>query len=89
MAEGPLAAVSLPCARAWARFEAMREGLQECEARLAIEEKKPEEPLLLRRTGCAWLLPGGTQAGKMGEFYGGWQERSAKLCEAAAVSNNK
>ena len=66
------------------QLETLREGLQECEARIAIERKDPESVLLKERTGAAWLLPGGTSHGRIGEFYGGWQERSRKLYEAAA-----
>lgn len=66
-----------------AQYEMLREGLQECEARIAIEKKDPEADVLKQRTGAAWLLPGGTSHGRVGEFHGGWQERSRALYEAA------
>lgn len=66
------------------QYEMLREGLQECEARIAIERKDPEAAVLKERAGAAWLLPGGTSHGRVGEFYGGWQERSRALYEAAA-----
>jgi len=65
------------------QLEMLREGLQECEARIAVEKQDPEAPVLKERTGSAWLLPGGTSHGRIGEFYGGWQERSRKLYETA------
>jgi hypothetical protein len=66
------------------QLEMLREGLQECEARIALEGRGLDAPVLKERTGCAWLLPGGTSKGRTGEFYGGWQERSRRLYEAAA-----
>jgi hypothetical protein len=65
------------------QLEMLREGLQECEARIALESRRPEHPVLKQRTGCAWLLPGGTSKGRTGEFYGSWQDLSGKLYDAA------
>jgi len=69
------------------QYEIMREGLQECEARIMIEKKNPSNPVLLRRTGAAWLLPGGSHAARTGEFYGGWQTRSWDLFREAAEAS--
>jgi hypothetical protein len=65
------------------QLEMLREGLQECEARIALEQKDPAADILKQRCGAAWLLPGGTSHGRMGEFHGGWRERSRALYEAA------
>jgi hypothetical protein len=66
-----------------AQYEMLREGLQECEARIAIEKKDPEAAILKERAGAAWLLPGGAPDCRTGEFYGGWQARSRTLYEVA------
>ncbi|MCX7806604.1 MAG: hypothetical protein N3A38_15680, partial [Planctomycetota bacterium] len=65
------------------QLEVLREGLQETEARIAIERRTPEADVLRERCGAAWgLLPGGTSHGRIGEFYGGWRERAVRLFEA-------
>jgi hypothetical protein len=65
------------------QLEMLREGLQECEARIALEQRDPAAAILKERCGAAWLLPGGTSHGRLGEFHGGWRERSRALYEAA------
>ncbi len=66
------------------QYEMLREGLQECEARIAIEKKNAEATILKERARAAMFLPGGLGNSRSGEFYGGWQERSRALYEAAA-----
>jgi len=72
-----------------ARFEIMREGLQQAEARIFLEgcDKLPEDvqAMLDRRTERAWSLPSILRDGGHGaEYYGGWQESSWDLYAATA-----
>jgi RNA polymerase sigma factor (sigma-70 family) len=69
-------------------FEILREGLQEAEARMFIEDRArvPEDVLSLldRRAERAWHLSLSSYQGFGCEFYQGWQGRSWDLFAAAA-----
>lgn len=69
-----------------AQFEALREGLQETEARISLEAVGQPSPavkrVLDRRTELAWVLPPRPEGVRIGEYYGGWQERSWDLYAA-------
>jgi len=72
-----------------ARFEILREGIQDAEVRIFLEGKdnlpKDIQSLLDRRTERGWYLPSMPRDGGQGaEFYGGWQEASWDLYAAAA-----
>jgi len=69
-------------------FEILREGLQEAEARIFLEDRDsvPEDILSLLdlRTERFWYLPVSAYQGFGTEFYAGWQTRSWDLFAAAA-----
>lgn len=73
-----------------AQFEALREGLQELELRLALEQGGTPaagvKDLLDRRTELAWILPPRPEGVRIGEYFHGWQERSWDLHTAAAAA---
>ena len=73
-----------------AQFEALREGLQETEARIGLEAAGQPSPavkrVLDRRTELAWVLPPRPEGVRIGEYYGGWQERSWNLYAATTGS---
>ena len=74
-----------------ARFEALREGLQEAEARIRLEKAgkdsaEPARSVLARRIHAIGALPTGSDNQPMCEYYGGWQERSWDLYAAAAAA---
>ena len=71
------------------RFEALREGIQEAEARIQIEKAgkdtaEPAKAVLAERIRVMGSIPTGPQWPLMGENYDGWQERSWNLYAAAA-----
>jgi len=79
-----------------ARFEALREGLQEAEARIALEEAlergliRSEERaarvrrLLEHRVRATLVVPAGSDAPRISEANSGWQRRSRDLYRAVA-----
>jgi HEAT repeat protein len=71
------------------QFEILREGLQECETRIAIVERNVPLPavrkLLDRRTERAWILPPRPEGQRISEFHGGWRTLSRELYRAAAA----
>jgi len=73
------------------RFEALREGLQEAEARIQLEKAgkdaaEPAKTVLAERIRTIGALPTGSDNQPMCEYYGGWQERSWDLYAAAAAA---
>lgn len=84
LAPGPKGAL------ATVRFEALREGLQEAEVRIALERAdkdatEPAKSVLAARIHAIGALPTGASS-SMSEYYGGWQERSWDLYSAAAAA---
>jgi hypothetical protein len=82
-------------ADAGARFECLREGVQEAEARIflekAIEGLEPDSPqrraveqTLNRRIQATLHIPPTYSEPRISEYYGGWQERSWDLYALAA-----
>jgi hypothetical protein len=73
-----------------AQFEALREGLQEAEIRLALESSGSlsltVKSMLDRRTELVWMLPPRPEGLRIGEYSDGWQERSWDLYAAAAAA---
>jgi len=74
-----------------ARFEALREGLQEAEARIQLEKAgkdgaEPAKSVLEARIRALSAVPCGDGETAMSEYYGGWQERSWDLYAAAAAA---
>lgn len=72
-------------------FEALREGVQEAEVRIALEagEKDHAEPaksVLAERVRRLGVLEAGVSYSTVSEYYGGWQERSWELYAAAAAA---
>ena len=77
------------------RFEALLEGIQETEARIYLERKldgdwaaaepgRAAQAVLDRRIEETLILPPGSPSTRIGEYCGGWQERSWDLYAAAA-----
>ncbi len=84
-------------AESTARFECLLEGVQEAEARICLERKLEEEwgkseagraaqAMLDRRIEETLILPPGSPSIRIGEYCGGWQERSWDLYAAAAAA---
>ena len=84
-------------AESTARFECLVEGVQETEARICLERKLEEEwgktepgraagAMLDRRIEETLILPPGSPSTRIGEYCGGWQERSWDLYAAAAAA---
>jgi hypothetical protein len=74
-----------------ARFEALREGLQEAEVRIQLEKAgkdaaEPAKSVLDARIRALSAVPCGDGETAMSEYYGGWQERSWDLYAAAAAA---
>ncbi|HOX04872.1 MAG TPA: hypothetical protein PK280_00610 [Planctomycetota bacterium] len=84
-------------AESTARFECLVEGVQETEARIFLERKLEEawgqtgpgraaQAMLDRRIEETLILPPGSPSTRIGEYCGGWQERSWDLYAAAAAA---
>ncbi len=76
---------------AGARFEALREGVQEGELRILIERaardrEEPATSVLLARAELTESLSCEPGNPIINEYYGGWQERSWDLLAAAAAA---
>lgn len=76
------------------RFEALREGLQEAEVRIQLEQTgkdaaEPAKTVLADRIRAIGTLPTGNSDAPLCEYYGGWQERSWDLYAAAAAATGK
>jgi len=73
------------------RFEALREGVQETEARIFLErtgkdKMEPARSVLAERIRCLGVIPTGPAYPLVAEYYAGWQERSWDLYAAAAAA---
>ncbi|MCX7591579.1 MAG: DUF4091 domain-containing protein, partial [Kiritimatiellae bacterium] len=73
------------------RFEVLREGLQEAEARIRLERagrdtEEPVKSVLAYRVMCIGALPTGSDSEPLCGYYGDWQQRSWDLYAAAAVA---
>jgi len=73
------------------RFEALREGVQEAEARIYLERTgndrtEPARSVLSERIRLLGAVPVGPAYPLIGEYYAGWQERSWDLYAAAAAA---
>ncbi len=78
-------------AEASARFEALREGLEEAEVRIQLEKAgkdgaEPARTVLADRIRAVSAVPCGDGETAMGEYQGGWQQRSWDLYAAAAAA---
>jgi len=75
------------------QFEILREGLQETEARIALEKvatlPADVQKILDFRTERLWVLPPRPEGQRIGEYYSGWQELSWDLYAAAATGGDK
>ncbi len=84
-------------AESTARFECLVEGVQETEARVSLERKldgdwagteqgRAIQSLLDRRIEETLIIPPAASATRIGEYCGGWQQRSWDLYAAAAAA---
>jgi hypothetical protein len=67
------------------QFEALREGLQELETRIALEEQGPSPAVrnvLDARTERIWVLPPRPEGQRIAEYYAGWHAMSRALYDA-------
>lgn len=72
------------------QLEALREGLQETEARISLEKQPALSPEAKRvldlRTERVWMIPPRPEGQRMAEYWAGWQESSWDLYSAAAAA---